>query len=481
MVSLVMRWFVLISLMLSTADLQAQDWSLFPKNALGIHHRGVVNEPILLMRIDLEEDDKQYVNFFPNNNSDTLCLKSFYESIDDTEFDPGFQPGYTVIRFSGDTTFWHFNTEDSLVFLPGIQTGESWMFMDVQYTCVLEDTSSVFGLPDSIKIFELSVPDHPSSDLNGETIVLSKHYGLVSYPPVDWLISGETEDDLGWIQLVGLETDAGNYGQQLPDWKQFFPYESGDILTWDYHNNDVMYGDHYTYQFYILSKTTWPDSVRIDYLKKIESDSGFVLEGPFSSTYTYDYFGQVLHPNGNNLFFHLNSDGAYDYQFPVLEVPVYKGIHQDTLIIDLKYSVATYLQMNPAECALDVYVDGSINKYWYSSVIGLYSKLFGGFSSVTESLIGFHIGDSIWGVTEFPTSIVPQTQAPFVTYPNPASVVVHLSGYYPDQPEWQIIDIQGRIQMNGVLRENELDISLLPSGYYYLYLHGVGGAGFVKE
>ena len=137
--------------------------------------------------------------------------------------------------------------------------------------------------------------------------------------------------------------------------------------------------------------------------------------------------------------------------------------------------------MNPAECALDVYIDGSINKYWYSSVIGLYSKLFGGFSSVTESLIGFHIGDSIWGVTEFPTSIVPQTQAPFVTYPNPASVVVHLSGYYPDQPEWQIIDIQGRIQMNGVLRENELDISLLPSGYYYLYLHGVGGAGFVKE
>ncbi len=474
-----MRRLLLALFVFYTIGLQAQDWSLFPKTGLGIYHRSAENDPLMLMRIDLEEGNLQHVNFFPVNLNDTLCLQNFYESIA-SGLDSGVEPNNTLISRSGDTSVWYFNANDSLVFLPGVAVGASWMHKNILYECIGTDTISVFGMADSVKHYLMTVPDNPSSGINFHVMSLSKSFGLLAFPPVEWLMAGDALDGLGWMELKGLKTADEAYGHKLPEWNRFIPYTSGDLLTWDYKLTSVMYGEQYFYQTYFIARSTTPESITLNFIQKKETDSGYVILGPYSSTYHKDYWSSLLHPNGNALVFQV-IDGSYNETFFIRKPPLYKGLAGDTLLIEIEFSWANNLVFQSSECMLEMYLDGTYYRYKYDAMLGLTFKSAESFDYTTETLIGFHIGDSIWGLTDLTTGISAPERNTLQVYPNPARQYLYVSGMENTRFQWQIFNMLGSCVLAGEQIGNAIETEQLPAGSYLLRIAHTGTAFFNKE
>lgn len=151
---------------------------------------------------------------------DTLGVDSFrYElnliaKVCDTCTAPGpflllNQPQFMQRKVKVGPTAWHFYDPGSFVLLPQASMGESWIFdtlANITAMVSAVDLTQVFGNDVQRKVISLS---------NGDSIVISEPYGVVSWRGHELI--GEHGPDVGSL---------------LPSLEELFPYEAGDVLEY---------------------------------------------------------------------------------------------------------------------------------------------------------------------------------------------------------------------------------------------------------
>lgn len=219
----------------------------------------------------VNNDSIYYLNrvFKPLGNNGTYCL------INQGLF---LKKSITILannvqQINGDT-LWYINGNCSI--------GESWLFDSISNKTAICDTAflmNIFGNTDSVKRILINLTD---------TILLSKNYGLVSFP--DFALSPS------YYKLVGLQNS--NLGLRVPTSIDFCNFNIGDEFEYYSHSTSTTTIAH-PYQVTTISTSTY--SRYIIQSKVITSDS-----------ITYQIFGK-RRVNGtidsawsSTLVYHLN-------------------------------------------------------------------------------------------------------------------------------------------------------------------------------
>ncbi|MBL7783515.1 MAG: T9SS type A sorting domain-containing protein [Saprospiraceae bacterium] len=111
---------------------------------------------------------------------------------------------------------WIFSGKTTFVLFPLAQPGDTWIFDTLQNVSATVQgifPFDVFGEQDSIKTIQLS---------DGRQIILSKNHGLLRFP--------DGNEGAAYL-LTGIPTR--NLGENLPDWKALYDFNSGDILEYE--------------------------------------------------------------------------------------------------------------------------------------------------------------------------------------------------------------------------------------------------------
>jgi len=144
---------------------------------------------------------------------------------------------FDSLLYRNDTLFY-----SSFYFLPNAMEGESWVFKSsrkedsIRITYEKKELAEFSGLSDSVKrySYELIGIHADSTNIDEQSMLLSKHYGLIEYIDFKKLLSPYYSiKHYETIRLVGIEKDGLQSGYQLPSFKTFLPYAAGDILFWN--------------------------------------------------------------------------------------------------------------------------------------------------------------------------------------------------------------------------------------------------------
>jgi hypothetical protein len=114
--------------------------------------------------------------------------------------------------------------------------GAAWLFdttAGVRARIIAEDTFRIFGSLDSLKTWLLN---------SGDTVMLSKTYGIIQYP--------KKYKSHSYYRLVGI--DGRNIGTTVPGTRQIYDFNVGDVF--EYHDKGFS-GNGPFYQFRILKYT----------------------------------------------------------------------------------------------------------------------------------------------------------------------------------------------------------------------------------
>ena len=158
--------------------------------------------------------------------------------------------------------------------------GDSWLFDSVQnitahlsYTGIL----NVFGNADSVKYILLST---------GDSIVVSKNYGILRYP-----FRYGTQN---YYSLAGIE--GRNLGEHVPNFKDFFNFDVGDMFEYFTSIGDGSGGSSYEIKskYTITNKTAYADS--FVYFINGFSFTHEYCHNLFSCHYDYYYSGIINQP-----------------------------------------------------------------------------------------------------------------------------------------------------------------------------------------
>jgi len=144
---------------------------------------------------------------------------------------------FDSLLYRNDTLFY-----SSFYFLPNARVGESWIIKSkqkkdsIRITYEKKELAEFLGLSDSVKRFSYELIDvhEDSTNIDEQSMLLSKHYGLIEYIDFKKLLSPYYSiKHYETIRLVGIEKDGLQTGYQLPSFKTFLPYSAGDILFWN--------------------------------------------------------------------------------------------------------------------------------------------------------------------------------------------------------------------------------------------------------
>lgn len=126
---------------------------------------------------------------------------------------------------------YRFKSPGNFTIKPKANLNEHWVFdtlNNIFAEVLLLERTDVFDKADSIKIIGLST---------GDTIILSKNYGLIRFDPI--------YDEFGY-SLAGID---GQIGESVPGFYDFFNFSVGDIF--EYHGD---YSDHETRRRIFIEK-----------------------------------------------------------------------------------------------------------------------------------------------------------------------------------------------------------------------------------
>jgi hypothetical protein len=198
-----------------------------------------------------------------------------------------------------DGWFWFFNRAGDTLFLQSqAQINDSWRFCRlgdsgyISVTCINKGTGSVLGTTDAVKVFSFQAKNNSGGNIpnyfNGETIILSQHYGLIrTFDLIQFPFNGRK------LTLAGKTDPALGFQAITP--AGIFDFQPGDEFEYD--------GTTYSFQGYnqvtdlsmrrmvIKSRTDHPEQHTVEYsadVCKRVFNSGVMPYQPPSYHYTYD-------------------------------------------------------------------------------------------------------------------------------------------------------------------------------------------------
>jgi len=498
-----MKTLTTLSFLLITSLVLAQNWNLFPPYQ-GTYYKGkpkatIEYEDILYFSADSFRTELQgdiwYVNSKYLPDSLLNCRKPKH---------------LNSFSLRNDTLFYHKN----FYILPKAKLGESWYmpfrrYIDsVKITYEKIEQIEFLGITDSVKTYSYeAIGIHAdSTNLDEQVMRLSKHFGFIEYVPLQRFTKQWPSPKLmGAYTIFGIENDTLQIGYQPKKLEEFLPnYNTGDILFWremyigEFVLDTLYFKDSITQLiqnndslYYLYNRTTfnWKNEV----VMKQDSLAQSLVYADYEHIVTAKP-GLAGYGLGNSLHIPKNKNLLYvwDYIRHLKDLEGYTRVGAFTLdIIDLD-SCFTY---NP---------DKNYS-FVLSSGRGLTSIGRGdSFSSFSANLIGTKINGVEEGILEVPEpkevvvaeedtmgvimnpeemeedslEVVPVatgdllSQSTLSLYPNPANhfLSIHYNNEKLQNPNYQIVDINGRLVLEDKLQSDFINVYTLKPGIYFFKL-----------
>lgn len=396
----------------------------------------------------------------------------------------GYFPTYKVS--SNDYQF------DNRVIKHHAQLTDSWIFdsgSGITATVVAVDDSSIFSIPDSIKIIQLSTLD---------TIIISKNYGIQRYP--------DFENPGKYFSLTGYHEGINSFGEYLPSARTLYNYNAGDVFC--YESSDLSWGmqvgTDLTFRVTILEDLCSADTIK--YRIKVlgtqtlyyigpPQDEGF----PTSTSYinkeviwstadhpgiienTFGIFGN--YPSGS-----VDQFEEYYYHFystatgPYLNDADNLSDYQDIVFTDAVYdNTFGYVKRNrpfqfygDSLCLINYQ---NLENYDHSAngIGKLESQFFYFETAISNNLIGCIIdGDTIGTICFYPDDLSTDESHPsrLNIYPNPTNSLITIPA---DLQMISIYSITGDLVLQLKNPAQQIDVDDLPAGIYFVHAFDLDG------
>ena len=452
--------YFLLVIIICTNSLYAA-WEPFPLNQKSYYaYLSGTDSLINSVYMDTIVQRNGYEAIFFNHKYYGYDIGTCYSTIVNVD-QPTMQFGIGEIEFdslviSGDTLFYTppFNFTKYLLLNP--TPGQSWPFNNDTLTYSSDSVMQILGNMDSVKIYTgLSSP-----------IILSKTYGFISYPQFNSISTV-------MHSLVGFSDSSGVYGWIKPMFMDFFPYQPGDILVWEF-------------------KQEPPFSPQVLYWRRDSITA--VSAGPDSITYSYDYVqydgDTTIYGTGGVYYFDYNLPNQLEaptnwlaYGHPYTQQIPISGTNSYILKSDssIGYSFAdngNYI--DTTNCTLGQVIDAGL-EWYFDTQQGFLGTFSGVFYPISQTLMGSIINGVIRGDTTLHLGLDEIALEDIGIYPNPASQFMNvilnerLEGF-----EYSIIDITVSKVKTGSLTNTMMDVRNLNNGIYFLEIRNGNKIGTAK-
>ena len=480
-----MRNFLLICLIGFSNLLIAQDWALFPFGQKSVYLKQDTSHTIEVMVADSIQGDTYYFNRKTDLAIDQACVNNVYEYYYDGPYITVNNLD-SIIEKTDTSIFYCKHTSVPFIFLKNANPGDSWIIDSdvstntisaIEITCIEASEEMIFETMDSIKKFQLNVPDNPDSPINDYIITLSKNFGFIDFiMPIDYLYNPSSIEILPY-KLIGYEKTGDTVGYNLPQWNAYFNLQAGDKLYWEYSSTTTEPTTTTIIKYYQDSLTEVVQSLdEITYIydrKVLNPGSDIFVQNDLIENFSSDVYKWFVN-SPTKWFTFSNDEYSMDYGFTIWDNTsnslLFSTDFLDTTITRKYYTEINFLDTN--ECFIGEVTDVSYNISLNSFCgINSFGKEAGGwyFSYENQHLIGFQIGDSIWGAQELPTSIIENDlQSELIVFPNPVSNIIYTGITITHPLQYSIYNLQSQLIKNGMLTENTISVADITSGIYLL-------------
>jgi hypothetical protein len=476
---------VLSSYSLTVLSQQPHDYQLFRQDGTYFYHQimGGFGVQVVAVRLDssavTDEGTEWYshkaiYNSRPNPNSD-FCYRPD---------GPSWIGWKLLVRPGGDNLLYgncyDCFFKDTIIIKTQAMPGDSWIYIragdsigsDNYATVIRYDTMTFLGITDSVKVIDLMV----------DTIILSKHHGLIKAKNFRDFLPDYNYRAYG---LSGINSGDMIIGTQLLTYGETYDYEIGDIFhkygyvaVWPYTTMydiyevlDKWYSDNQDTVFYRLSDINWfdgPDGTSVpeyDTLTESYTNLNEYVTGGFLPEET------IWDPDWG-FFYEI---GMYYVDEHFNGRPWITGPYE------------TYSGSEPPDTCY--YSMGVYSSYSYVKGCGDLMNLYDDmqYCNPCEDLDYFRKGDEEWGIPfTIPTGISDYEQLPVKIYPVPAGDFIMIEvdkDELKDDVTITLSDLSGRTlvkrSVSPVQIRYRMDLKAMEKGVYLLGI--TSGKGFAVK
>lgn len=357
-------------------------------------------------------------------------------------------------------------------FKPNAKPGDTWDTHPVTVKCVAEDTLTILGQLDSVRIFHILTPPYDTSK-----VILSKAHGLIRYPAFWNFETSNPEEFESDYVLIGLRDDLSYKGYQQPSFKDYFALHTGDLLYWK--EEATIYipvmSQKTTYFIDTLQTVIYTDDT-IQYITRrgeYDDVGEFVNSYDHTETFLLAREGQLLEAHA----------GWFERPGIPFGFEPHYGIKPFTLQIEAGDTMTSncfesaFYDLSEFDCTIQPYFD-NWETYCYSTPIGLTSIEAGGIGGhYNLYLIGSIINGIPKGVVEIPTATSEISLQEEIVYPNPVTDILNI----PENTESiRIFNLHGGL-MQSQTNDTTIDVSDFAPGIYILQLTNHDGSVLITR
>lgn len=441
-----------------------------------------------------QSTDGQIWQFNPSNHLCDTCDLSRYCLNFPLLINQPFPFGAGLILEDSSRFLFDQGEQSKILLLPTATQGTTWLMDSINMisaTISVATEDSVWGLLDSMKTIQLS---------SGDSILLSKNYGMLSFP--DSISRGDQ------IQLAGILNRE--LGEEILDFWDIYDFQVGDVLYYSYGGGSAWggSGSHQT-KATILSRNTIADTIWFTVLMKGKSEYSSVNGDLYSEvgfdsliqtwTFTNDP-DHIINSLPNQLAPNeFRSEFDFQYNHTLWKTTDYIDF---SLTAPIKVSstvkeVEVMYDIENTNCSLDTAIHPNLVprtssvydfQHRYQKGLGQTLYSFDGFESgCGASLVGYiRDGDTVGTVYTdeylFVSTAKEIDPGSVQVYPNPTrntlTISLSQSKYLPATV--YLRDLHGRIVLSASLLtpETTLQLAELPTALYHLEVVSDQGATF---
>ena len=371
--------------------------------------------------------------------------------------------------------------QDTIQFsiMPLLKFGQTFVYdenNEINAVISYQGIETIFGIEDSIKHISLS---------NGKIIKISKNFGIIEF-----------QEENSEYNLVGLKNNI-LYGEDILTFKDFFEYEVGDVFqrySDDWSSGDDFCIDEITSKYKINSKFINGDTIRYDisgwklHYHRCNGNNEYIIAYQFLDMITYiDSLEHFIHKYPNELIDLNYYDGMYGNEIMLNRVEYLtlnnrKVIKSGSFCDEAGESYEDFpfykeYSQNSDLLVRNVYGGPDEIEFKYiescGESFGCFCFEYGG----CDIFVGkIHNGEVIG--TVYPDSYFEQysnieenKEQGIIIYPNPINKNENLKIITDLKFEkYKIIDISGKIILNGDFNSCEIPININTPGIYILEL-----------
>jgi len=371
-----------------------------------------------------------------------------------------------------------YNDYDEEIYLKhSAQSGDKWtMFVDsnggnyIEAKVLVIDTMYIQGKGlDSIKIITLQRKDTNglslASDLNGDSLILSKQYGIVQtyqwdyFPYTFWLNNKATQQNVR--QLVDYE---------FLSYKDVYDLDTGDVFHYE---DEYPFGWEFM-NVKIINKWFSAALDRVYYKRDISKEVYTYFDRTRTDTTIYSFYQDTVS-------YEYTNDRLHDTLIPTrLSKSVTLSINLDHFNGRKMERVGIGAWNDMGDCFSSRYQGALFRENSYAKGIGRVKHQWTEFQTRTKELIYFKKGTESWGAPRLVIGINERTtpKNEFLIFPNPSKGILKLQ-LNANIFEVAIKDIQGKTVFQ-TKNENELNLSHLSKGVYFIEVRTTAGSAIQK-